>query len=148
MYNKYNTILNKREKSIITDLFYIGLVNKFICTCNYETYSFGNLLDLTLLIPTDINNTNVKLDDLLNDYFKTTNSEFNTVYNYCKIICVHKKEIKINKLPDILILSIQRIDFNKKIKNNLEIQFCDSLGVDKFCDLDFKNDNYIINYNL
>ena len=54
MYNKYNTVFNKREKSIITDLFYIGLVNKFICTCKYETYSFENLLDLTLLIPIDI----------------------------------------------------------------------------------------------
>ena len=77
------------------------------------------------------------MDDLLNDYFKTTNSEFNTVCNYCKKICVHKKEIKINKLPDILILSIQRIDYNKKIKNNLEIQFYDSLNIDKFFDLDF-----------
>ena len=106
IYKKYNTVFNKREKSIITDLFYIGLINKFICTCNYETYSFENLLDLTLLLPTDINITNVKLDHLLNEYFKTTNSEFNTVCNYCKKICVHKKEIKINKLPDILIISI------------------------------------------
>ena len=99
----------------------------------------------TLLVPTGINNTNVKLDDLLNDYFKTANSEFKTVYIYCKKICVHKKEIKINKLPDILILSIQRIDYNKNIKNNLEIQFCDSLNMDKFFDLDFKNDNCINN---
>ena len=60
------------------------------------------------------------MDDLLNDYFKTTNSEFNTVCNYYKKICVHKKDIKINKLPEILILSFQRIDY-KKIKNNLEI---------------------------
>ena len=41
-------------------------------------------------------------------------------------------------MRDILILSIQRIDYNKKIKNNIEIQFCDSLNIDKFFDLDFK----------
>jgi len=36
----------------------------------------------------------------------------------------------------------------KKIKNNLEIQFCDSLNIDKFFDLDFKNDNCINKNNL
>ena len=36
----------KRENSFICDLFYSTIMSKFTCLCQYQTYSFQNIMDI------------------------------------------------------------------------------------------------------
>ena len=49
---KYNNYL-KKKNSLMTDLFYIQLINILIIKSGYESF-FEQLLDIPLLIPNDI----------------------------------------------------------------------------------------------
>ena len=48
---KYADYFRSREDSFINNLFYIQLINIYICNCGFETYSFQKLCDLPLLLP-------------------------------------------------------------------------------------------------
>lgn len=46
----YHNFFQKREKSIILDLFYGEYCNGFVCNCGYETFSFEKMLDIPILL--------------------------------------------------------------------------------------------------
>ena len=64
----------KRENSFICDLFYSTIMSKFTCLCQYQTYSFQNIMDIPLLLPKDIKI--IELEKLLTEYFKYEILEF------------------------------------------------------------------------
>ena len=47
---EYNEYYLSRENSLVTEIFYIQLINTFTCNCGYETYSFQKLVDIPLFI--------------------------------------------------------------------------------------------------
>ena len=99
-----------RENSIIMDSFYGQIINIFTCKCGFKDYSFQKVLDLPLLLQTsDL----ISIDDLLEDYFEEEEIKFETKCEKCAKKRVHKKEVKFSQPPNILILSLQRIN-NKK----------------------------------
>ena len=51
---EFTEYFKKREDSIIGDLFYSTIMSKFTCLCQYESYSFQNIMDIPLLLPNDI----------------------------------------------------------------------------------------------
>ena len=121
----------KKEKSIITDLFYSILGKTLKCECNKEFYVFQELLDIPLLIPE--NTDNIDINKLLQNFFKD-----DTVEKFCDKCKEQKKFNQSNKMarpPEILILSIQRFKDNNA-KNECKVTFNEILDINEFIDRD------------
>lgn len=123
-----------REKSIITDLFYSQIITSFQCKCGSEIYSFQKLLDFPLLLPEKENK--VSIIDLLKNYFKSEYVEFEAKCEKCKQKEKHKKEMRISRPPEILILSLQRINETTKKKNECLVTFPNDLNLYDYIDHD------------
>ena len=136
----------QREKSIITDIFYAQIVNIFTCECKAEIYSFQKILDFPLLFPENINSDIITINELLKLYFQTENIDFESKCEYCHKVYSHKKEIKISRPPEILILSLQRID-EKQEKLRYKVEFPQILDIYPYVDHDCGYDREC-KYNL
>ena len=136
----------QREKSIITEIFYAQIVNIFTCECKAEIYSFQKILDFPLLFPENINNDIITLKELLKLYFQTENIDFESKCDVCHKIYAHKKEIKISRPPEILILSLQRID-ERQEKLRYKVEFPQILDIYPYVDHDCGYDREC-KYNL
>ena len=136
----------QREKSIITDIFYAQIVNIFTCKCKAEIYSFQKILDFPLLFPENINNDIITINELLKLYFQTENIDFESKCDACHKIYSHKKEIKISRPPEILILSLQRIN-EKQEKLRYKVEFPQILDIYPYVDHDCGYDREC-KYNL
>ena len=132
--NEFFNNFKERENSIINDLFYSQIITSFKCKCGAEIYSFQKLLDFPLLIPENVKRINIK--DLLNIYFKSELVDFEKKCDKCQQIVKHKKEMKISRPPEILILSLQRINETTKNKNNCPVIFREDLNIYDYIDHD------------
>ena len=130
-YDLFYDNARKKEKSIITDLFYTVMGTTLKCECNKEFYIFQELLDIPLLIPENTNNTDII--SLLRNFFKK-----DSVEKHCDACKEQKKFSQKNKIarpPDILIISIQRFtDINDK--NECNVNFNEILDINEFIDRD------------
>ena len=130
----FHTNFSQREKSIITDLFYAQIVNTFTCECKNEIYSFEKILDFPLLFPEKINNNKIKIHELLKLHFKMEYIDFEINCSNCQKKSKHKKEIKISRPPEILILSLQRIDQKTQNKLDYIVEYPKYLSLYEFTD--------------
>jgi ubiquitin C-terminal hydrolase len=121
----------KKEKSIITDLFYSILGKTLKCECNKEFYVFQELLDIPLLIPE--NTENIDIINLLQNYFK--NDSIEKFCDQCKEQKKCSQNDKMARPPEILILSIQRFKDNNS-KNECNVKFNEILDINEFIDRD------------
>ena len=137
-----------RENSIVMDSFYGQIINIFTCKCGYKDYSFQKVLDLPLLLQTT--NMTVSIDELLGDYFEEEVIRFETKCEKCGKKREHRKEVKFSQPPNILILSLQRINGRTKRKNNCMVEFPETLDIQKFIDADCKhyNENEYVLYGV
>ena len=129
---EFDELFRSRESSIIMDSFYGQIINIFTCKCNYQSYSFQKVLDLPLLLKTT--SMGVSLYELLDDYFSGERIQFETKCENCREKRIHDKEIKISRPPNILILSLQRINERTKRKNNCVVQFPENLNISRYID--------------
>ena len=129
---EFDELFRSRESSIIMDSFYGQIINIFTCKCNYQSYSFQKVLDIPLLLKAT--GMSVSLYELLDDYFSGESIQFETKCENCGKKRVHDKEIKISRPPNILILSLQRINERTKRKNNCVVQFPEELNIRKYID--------------
>ena len=137
---EFDKFFRGRENSLIIDVFYGQLVNIFKCKCGKETYSFEKILDFPLLLEKE--SSSCKIKDLLDKYFEEENIEFETKCENCDKKVVHSKKVKISSLPNILILSLQRIDRRgNKIKS--DVSFPDELDLSTYIDTDCCKDDDI-----
>ena len=127
---------SRREKSIITEIFYSQIVNIYTCQCKSMIFSFQKILDFPLLFPEKIKNDVIQLYDLLKLYFAEEYIDFENKCEKCKKIAKHKKELKISRPPEILILSLQRIDLITGKKLDYSIKFEQELDLYEFIDHD------------
>ena len=127
---------SKKEKSIITQLFYAQIVNIYTCKCKSAIYSFQKILDFPLLFPNQIFNNMITLHELLKFYFQVEYIEFESKCQKCHQIEKHKKELKISRPPEILILSLQRIDLITEKKLQYKVKFPQKLDIFEFVDHD------------
>ena len=65
----------ERVKSIITDIFFRKLFQKFIYNYKKEKFSYQYNINIPLLVQSD--STNIKLEYLWHNYFRTEKFEFN-----------------------------------------------------------------------
>jgi len=122
-----------RENSIVMDSFYGQIINIFTCKCNFKDYSFQKVLDLPLLLQSS---SSVSIMSLLEDYFEDEKIKFETKCEKCGKKTVHLKEIRFSQPPNILILSLQRINPRTKRKNSCAVSFPEILDINKFIDGD------------
>ena len=141
---EFDLYFKEREKSIITDLFYAQIISTFICKCKSVTYSFQKILDLPLLLPEKTPNIGIR--ELLRNHFKPEIIDFESKCENCQKVQQHKKELKITRPPEILILSLQRIDMTKN-KNECLVTFPPILDMSEFIDKDCGFDKQPL-YNL
>jgi ubiquitin C-terminal hydrolase len=74
----------KKEKSIITDLFYSILGKTLKCECNKEFYVFQKLLDIPLLI--NNNQKEITIEALIDNFLKEILVDLNDSCSNCKKI--------------------------------------------------------------
>ena len=141
---EYKKFFSKYENSIVIDSFYIQILNTYICDCGYKSYSFQKFFDIPLLIPENVKT--ITLTEILDLYFGTEEIEFNDACLKCNKKLPDKKEQKISIIPEILILSLQRIDKIKNIKIDCIVNFDDKIDISKYIEKDCGSDNMI--YNL
>ena len=142
---EFDLNFKEREKSIITELFYSQTINTFTCQCGSEIYSLQKILDFPLLLPENVDK--IHINDLLKINFKNEIVDFETKCDKCNKIQKHKKTLRISRPPEILILSLQRINQTTKKKNQSEIVFSTELNlydyIDHDCGFD-KESNYTL----
>ena len=126
----------RREKSIITDIFYAQIVNIYTCQCKAMIYSFQKILDFPLLFPEKVYNDEISLFELLRLYFSKEVVDFENKCDRCRKIEKHKKELKISRPPEILILSLQRVDLFTGKKLEYKVKFNQKLDLYNFIDHD------------
>ena len=127
-----------RENSIVMDSFYGQIINIFTCKCGFKDYSFQKVLDLPLLLQT---NNAISINDLLEDYFEEEEIKFETKCEKCGKKRVHKKEVKFSQPPNILILSLQRINNRTKRKNSCCVSFPEILDIQNYIDTECGHGN-------
>ena len=133
------------ESSIVVDSFYAQIINIFSCkNGKNEKYSFEKILDLPLLFPSDVNS--IKLEELLDIYFKDDQIDYCKKCKNCNKK-KHYKRTKISRPPNILILSLQRINERNQTKNICKVEFDESLNIKKYIDEDCGHINEY-KYNL
>ena len=77
---------------------------------------------------------NKDIYDLFNTYFKNEKIEFQDKCQRCKKVGEHIKMMKISRPPEILIISLQRIDEVNKTKNECIVNFPQILNLTNYID--------------
>ena len=90
----------------------------------------------------------IDIKDLFKNYFKEEIIDFETKCEKCNKIEKHKKEMKISHPPEILIISLQRINEATQKKNECIVKFPDVLNLFDFIDHDLGTKNDDSNYKL
>ena len=130
---EYNEYYLSRENSLVTEIFYIQLINTFTCNCGYETYSFQKLVDIPLFI--SIEKKEFQLLDLVKDFLKEITINLNDTCIKCntKRHNIHKK-INFNILNDIIIFTLLRLDPYLSIKKEAIVYFQDIIDLKEYYD--------------
>ena len=142
---EYDQLIRSRESSIVMDSFYGQIINIFTCKCNYTSYSFEKILDLPLLLNKSSMYTSI--EQLLDYYFQEEEIYFEAKCENCRKKRNHLKEVKFTQPPNILILSLQRIDWKTKRKNDCTVEFSEELNIKKYIDEECGHGNEY-NYSL
>jgi ubiquitin C-terminal hydrolase len=109
---------------------------EFKCNCGSRDFAFGQFLDLPLLFDND-NVYQYDINDLIGK--NILRDEIIKVNDYCRAcgkIFDRQQKIRIGSLPQLLILSIQRINFGNLNKNNSKVQFEETLNMRNYVDDD------------
>jgi ubiquitin C-terminal hydrolase len=121
----------RRENSAVIKNFYFQMMNIYVCSCGYETFSFDKYLDLPLLIPDQ--QKNYKLIDLIKYRLNSKLNEWSQKCENCKLAGLnHNRFEKFDMISNYIIIYIQRINKFEKTKNNSIIEFEENLNLGEF----------------
>lgn len=130
--NEFDKMFREREDSIVVDTFYGQIENIFKCTCGFESFSFEKYLDMPIYLDKDDNKQELK--KLIKKNFEKDSFEWGTKCEKCGKKTIHEKESKISFLPEILILSLQRINPRTRRKISSPVSFEDSIDLSSYVD--------------
>jgi ubiquitin C-terminal hydrolase len=133
---EYDKLFRSREDSIVTDTFYGQFINIFECLeCGLETYSFEKFLDIPILLECESYRT-LKFKDLMEQFFTVEKIKWESPCDKCKKKSYHNKNLKIAKLPDILIISLQRYNYRSNRKNTNSVELLEKINLINYIDTD------------
>ena len=143
-FNYKNDCLSK-ENSLITDLFIGYFSFEYVCECGYKEYTFSQFLDLPIQM-----NSGIKGFDLFqmihDNFYRTSYVDMGENCDFCRRTSKKREIMKIASLPQILIISLQRIDQNGK-KNETPIKFYEGIDLKGVIDSEIA-DGSSTKYNL
>ena len=150
--NKRESYLNyvkyclSKEKSIITDLFKGFFSFEYICECGYKEYSFSQFLDLPVQM--DANVYGYDLYQMLkNNFYKKSYVDMGENCSFCRRTSKKNESMKIALLPNILIISLQRINPKNGMKNEALVKFYEGIDFSEIIDTEIQRTNST-KYNL
>ncbi len=137
----------RRENSLIVDIFNAQIINSFTClSCDYKTHTFEKMIDFPILISSKYT-SKCSMIELLDDYFEEEITNWENQCLHCNKRVKFKKQIKISKLPKVLILTFQRYNYRSNDKNLININIKESIDISKYLDRECLEDQETI-YNL
>lgn len=133
---EYDQHFKKQENSIVTEFFYGQIFNQFSCAnCTNNINSCEKFLDLPVSIPTVLGTFDlVKLMEggfINNEQMELAPCEGKS--KRCKNK-VFFKESKITKLPEILVISLQRYNYRNRTKNEAKIKIYEEIDLNRIID--------------
>ena len=140
MFIDYKNDCLAKESSIITDLFIGYYSYQFTCVCGCKDYTFSQFLDFPIQFPKTYN-SNFNLNSLIKENFKTEKIQSQENCRQCLRKTQLEQKIRIAELPQILILSLQRINQYLNTKNEAYVHYEEKLDLRDIIDADIYNAN-------
>ncbi len=140
MFIDYKNDCLAKESSIITDLFIGYYSYQFTCVCGCKDYTFSQFLDFPIQFPKTFN-SNFNLNSLIQENFKTEKIQSQENCRQCSRKTQLEQKIRIAELPQILILSLQRINQYLNTKNEAYVRYEEKLDLRDIIDAEIYNAN-------
>ena len=138
MFINYKNDCLSKEKSIITDLFIGYFSFEYICECGYKQYTFSQFLDLPIQMDSNIQGYDL-YQMIRNNFYKKSYVDMGENCSFCKRTSKKNEIMKIAYLPNILIISLQRINPKYEIKNESYVKFYEGFDLRDIIDTDIKD---------
>ena len=146
MFLNYKNDCLSKENSLITDLFIGYFSFEYRCNCGYKEYSFSQFLDLPVQMSSGVNGFDL-FQMIQHNFYKTSHVDMGENCSFCNRTSKKYEYMKIAALPEILIISLQRINPQNRTKNSAPVRFYEGLDLEQMMDTDI-NDNNSKKYNL
>ena len=130
-----------KENSIITDLFIGYFSFEYKCECGFREYSFSQFLDLPIQMDANVQGFDL-YQMLRNNFYKTSYVDMGETCSFCRRTSKKNEIMKIAKLPNILIISLQRINPKNGMKNNASVKFYEGLDLKEIIDNETQRADY------
>ena len=130
-----------KENSIITDLFIGYFSFEYKCECGFREYSFSQFLDLPIQMDANVQGFDL-YQMLRNNFYKTSYVDMGETCSFCRRTSKKNEIMKIAKLPNILIISLQRINPKTGMKNNASVKFYEGLDLKEIIDPETQRADY------
>ena len=130
-----------KENSIITDLFIGYFSFEYKCECGFREYSFSQFLDLPIQMDANVQGFDL-YQMLRNNFYKTSYVDMGETCSFCRRTSKKNEIMKIAKLPNILIISLQRINPKTGMKNNANVKFYEGLDLKEIIDPETQKADY------
>ena len=130
-----------KENSIITDLFIGYFSFEYKCECGFREYSFSQFLDLPIQMDAKVQGFDL-YQMLRNNFYKTSYVDMGETCSFCRRTSKKNEIMKIAKLPNILIISLQRINPKTGMKNNARVKFYEGLDLKEIIDPETQRADY------
>ena len=138
MFINYKKDCLSKEKSIITDIFIGYFSFEYYCECGYKQYTFSQFLDLPIQMSSNVQGYNL-YQMLRDNFYKKTYVDMGKNCSFCGRTSKKNETMKIAYLPDILIISLQRINAKYGTKNESYVQFFEGMDLRDIIDTEIKN---------
>jgi ubiquitin C-terminal hydrolase len=146
MFIDYKNDCLSKENSFITDLFIGYFSFEYSCECGLKEYSFSQFLDLPLQMEPGFHRFDL-LQMLKNTFKKKSIVDMAENCAVCNRTSHKTEMMRIASLPQILIISLQRINPDNGKKNNSPVNFSESMDLTEIIDTEI-SENYSLRYNL
>ena len=130
-----------KENSIITDLFIGYFSFEYKCECGFREYSFSQFLDLPIQMDANVQGFDL-YQMLRNNFYKTSYVDMGETCSFCRRTSKKNEIMKIAKLRNMLIISLQRINPKTGMKNNANVKFYEGLDLKEIIDPETQKADY------
>ena len=145
MFKIYKDDCHTKENSIITDIFIGYFSFEYNCECGFKEFSFSQFLDLPVQMNSGINGFDL-FQMLQNNFYRKSYVDMGENCRFCKRTSKKEEIMRVAYLPQVLIISLQRINKNG-MKNEAPVRFYEGLDLREIIDAEI-SDGSSTKYNL
>ena len=146
MFKNYKNDCHTKENSIITDTFIGYFSFEYNCECGFKEFSFSQFLDLPVQMNSGIHGFDL-FQMLQNNFYKKSYVDMGENCRFCKRTSKKEEIMRVAYLPQVLIISLQRINPKNGMKNEAPVRFYEGLDLREIIDAEI-SDGSSTKYNL